>query len=312
MSRLARVEEGLLVLELPVAGIAGRAAGERELEKRIKERWPAGPSVVWSFTPFFSRMSELFPGAKWIFDAVDDWREQGQHDAKKEELSDHYVRIRENADTIFTVSSSLRNELFEKRKNAHWIPNGVDTSHFSAKNENTFPTALANLPKPVLGYVGIIQERVDANMLMETARAFPDASVALIGPVWRKDAAFKALEAEPNVHVLGPVSYDDVPGAISAFDVALIPHKVDAFTKTMNPLKLYEYLAVGKPVVTTPVAGLQGFEAGIRQAKTPEAFVEAVRESLKNPPEPQAQRGLVEGHGWDDRVEKMLKAAGME
>ncbi len=306
-ARHTSVEEDFSIIELPEAGIfKGPYAGEERLERLVLKRWPEGPDVVWCYTPFLSYLPYRFLQAKTVFDAVDDWREHTQFTARRAELEGRYKDIRDGYNAIFTVSESLRDGLFAKTK-AHWIPNGVDLTHFSRRPKEAWPANIAALPRPIIGYAGVIESRVDEEILSAIADAYPNGSLVLAGPVWRKDAAFKKLAARPNVHLLGAKPYADVPTILSACDIGIIPHKVNAFTKSMNPLKLYEYLAIGLPVVTTPIAGLTGFEKGVHVASTPAAFVDETQNALTQKKDPAVLRALVENHGWDRRVDRMLE-----
>ncbi|MCA9388079.1 MAG: glycosyltransferase, partial [Candidatus Andersenbacteria bacterium] len=281
------------------------------------KRWPDGPDVVWSYTPFLSRLAELFPEATSVFDAVDEWREHQAYQDRREELSEHYERIAQTYDTVFTVSQSVHQDLFANHTNATWISNGIDADHFAPfditrwdqEDKEGFMRAkrAQELPQPVLGYVGVIENRVDAELLTTVSEAFPGGSLVLVGPSWRKDTAWNELIAKPNVHVFGEVPYSSAPWVSSQFDVALIPHKVNKFTQSMNPMKLYEYLSMGLPVVSTPVAGLDGFDDGVRIATTPAEFVQAVQEAIQDVTPKAERRRLVQGHAWSDRVDRMFE-----
>jgi len=131
----------------------------------------------------------------------------------------------------------------------------------------------------------------------------------LAGPVWKK-AKTDRLKKMPNVHFLGPISYHDLPELYNYFDIGIIPHQITKFTKSMNPLKMYEYLACGLPVVTTPVAGTDQFRKFIKVAETRTDFIAALKHYLADPGdqvEKEKRRQAVRGHSWQNRLDRMFK-----
>src|SRR5207249_4443843 len=140
------------------------------------------------------------------------------------------------------------------------------------------PRELQHLPGPLLGFFGTLAPWIDTELLKQVARAFPHGSIVLIGPVWI-DCEIPNL---PNVHWLGPRSYADLPRYAAHFDVGLIPFRINTLTAYVNPLKLLEYLALGLPVVSTPLPDLSCFADVVHQATNHDDFVDQVRLALDN------------------------------
>lgn len=270
-------------------------------------------TVLWSYTPFASKEIKKFEGIS-VFDAVDNWIDHPSYTEHTETLEKHYSRIRKHANLIFTVSEGLV-DFFEKKETVYYIPNGVDATHFAptkAKPDVAVPKELAqrDAKRPLIGYHGVIQNRVNFSILKFLAEEHPEWDIAIIGPVWdevQKDVA--ELAKKSNVYTTGAVSYQDLPQYIQQFDVAIIPHKVDRFTQSMNPLKMYEYLAAGKPVVSTAVAGAEQFQDYITLAVSPDDFATGVAEMLNNDTPELIERRMTaaSAHSWESRVSVMLK-----
>lgn len=217
--------------------------------------------VLWSYNPYFvSYFDRLHGVSQKVFDTVDNWAVHPNFVNDAERLQKNYRYIDTNCDVIFTVAESLL-DLYPKNNNVHWISNGVDVAHFQNENiagsSEIFAT-LDLLTNPIVGYVGIVQKRVDFDLLKKIALIFPKYDFVFVGDVW-PDAGSEIVSDLSNVHFLGRVSYSELPAVLRRFSVGMIPHKVDEFTDSMNPLKLYEYLAAGLPVLSTPVAGVGDF-----------------------------------------------------
>lgn len=270
--------------------------------KHIK-KWidPQAEIIIWSYHPFFPEVFEYFPHAKTVFDAVDDWSSHPNYQAWRSELVKKYSSINTVAGTAFTVSPQLLS-LFPNHPNLHWIPNGVDLNFFSRPQN---PQEFSDLPQPFAVYAGIIQERLDVALLSSVAQSLPSVHFILAGPVW-ENLDIQKLEAEPNVRFIGPVPYTKLPNLFSRASLGIIPHHVNRFTQSMNPLKMYEYLAAGLPVVSTPVSGTEQFSQGVRVATTPTEFSLAVTQALHQPKTKKELQELVKNESWESRVTSML------
>ncbi|MBV9359054.1 MAG: glycosyltransferase, partial [Chloroflexi bacterium] len=172
------------------------------------------------------------------------------------------------ADLVIVTAETLRGPRAAYNPNTYWVPNGVDTAHFSAPARPA--EELRMLRRPVLGFVGGLAQWVDVGLLAEIGGARPDASVVLVGPISTDVGPLAGL---PNVHLLGPRPYADVPRYLAAMDVALIPFVSDAVTYHADPIKAYEYLAAGVPVVATDVPALRRLRPQVRVADSRARFL---------------------------------------
>ncbi|MFW9881715.1 MAG: glycosyltransferase [Candidatus Thorarchaeota archaeon] len=262
--------------------------------------------ILWSYFPMFTGYFDSIESNIKIFDTVDNWIEHHNFKDYKKRLRKNYNIINQKADLIFTVSQDLTN-LFPTNKNVHWISNGVDITFFQKTNVQCLMSNVKNIPHPIIGYVGIIQDRIDIDLIEYVAKNNSDKSIVLIGDIW-PDANVTNLKQEKNVHFLNRVEYKKLPKYIHQFDVAIIPHKVNKFTKSMNPLKLYEYLACSKPVVTTPIAGIEKFKDLIYVASSKEEFNNKIQEALQNNNEELEKKRFesVKNYSWQPRINQMM------
>jgi glycosyltransferase involved in cell wall biosynthesis len=158
---------------------------------------------------------------------------------------------------------------------AHHLPQGVNYEHFATRRD--YPPEMTSLRRPILGFAGGVSPCCDFGLLRSLAKAFPDASVVLVGPV---TVDLAAEQLPPNVHVLGNRPYAELPAYVQGFDVGLIPYLHNDWTASVDPLKLLEYLAAGIPVVATPIPEVQKYASVVRQGDTPDAFTSAVHSAL--------------------------------
>ncbi len=263
--------------------------------------------LVWSCNPMNVQWLNL-EGIK-VFDAIDNWAVHPSYQAYRERLLQNYRAIDRRADVIFTVSKNL-NALFPTCRRMCWIPNGVDIEHYEKQREIKVANyELGQIPKPIIGYVGVIQNRFDISLAQYLAQNNPNFSFVYIGPIWAeiKQEFFSRLGKYKNVFTLGPKSYELIPWYIHDFDAAIVPHKINDLTQSMNPMKIYEYLACGKPVISTPIAGSEAFGDLIYTAADYAQFNHCLRQAVDEPKQNAAKRlEFVKEHTWDKRVEGMF------
>lgn len=219
--------------------------------------------------------------------------------------------------TIRKYDIGVANSLFlsqflsQYNKNSFYIGQGCNLEHFNEANVTAPPPDLLAIPRPVIGYVGALSSiRLDINILLHIARARPAWNLVLVG---KEDAAFAAseLHALPNVHFLGGKHISTIPAYIKGFDVCLNPQLINDITIGNYPLKVDEYLAMGKPVVATNTEAMaQTFAGHVYLADRPEAYVRVIEQALSEdtPQRRKARKGLVATHTWDNCVNEIYKA----
>lgn len=266
-----------------------------------------GDFVVWSFFPFVGPYLKNLGQKLTVFEAVDNWLLHSSYTKQKNKLTAAYKIVKDEADLIFVVSENLLN-FFEDQPNVYWIPNGVDIKHYTKK----FPLInrdIADLKKPIIGYIGVIQEKVDLDLVEYLAQKNQDKSIVLVGPVWNEqDTSRQKLEKYTNIYFLGYKKYSEAPMYIQQFDIGIIPHKQTGFASSTNPMKTYEYLACGLPVVASQNIGTENTKDMIAVAQNKEDFNLKIDELLKNnsAEDKLKRQEFVRRFSWHNTVNKML------
>jgi glycosyltransferase involved in cell wall biosynthesis len=250
-----------------------------------------------------------------VYDVTDDWTTLRQTPRMSEltRLQDRDLCL--NADTVIVCSERLHQMKAPFAKRLHLIPNGVDAVHYDRVRDQSrsLPEETRAWKKPVLGYTGSIHaDRIDMDLIKALGRRLPHATIALIGPIMLSRAEQQQLEKIPNIRLTGPRSYEALPDYMRMFDVCMTPHLVTPFTESLNPIKLWDYLAVGKPIISTPVAGFRDYPEFVRLETDADGFARALGQALAESPElPERRRAEARRHSWDarlDAVEALIDA----
>jgi len=253
-----------------------------------------------------------------VFDAVDNWLEHPELNYAKREIKEGYEEIKKEADLIFTVSHSLKSFFEENRTNVYCIPNGVDINFFQIDRKGNIPRDIKNVSPPIVGYAGKIQERIDVSLMGFLAENLPGINFVFIGQIINRKT-IKSLLRYKNIHYLGDKHYSLLSYYLSCFDICIIPHKISRLTLSMNPIKLYEYLAAGKPVVTTDIAGAEIFKDCIVISKSKEEFLEGIKRYIDESKEGKnlsenVRKNISRSCSWHSKAKEMvgLMVKGME
>jgi glycosyltransferase involved in cell wall biosynthesis len=209
-------------------------------------------------------------------------------------------RLLEKSDIVIAVSDELCENKKSGKGFTRLLTHGVDVEHFAtASVPRQRPDALADIQGPIIGFYGLIDSHLDVEIIRGLLDWRPDWTVVLIGT---KRIDLGMLEARPNCRWLPAVPYAELPQYSAAFDVAIIPYVVNRHTNTANPLKLREYLATGKPVVTTAMAEVHRFRDHLRIATGPEEFAVQVGEALSDFVDPAIRQACLQGEAWSDKA----------
>lgn len=269
--------------------------------------------ILWLFRPGMLHLIELFQPRLVIYHVVDEYSAYpGLSPAQATRQRELDAQLTRRANLVFCTARSLVEAHKALNPNTHYLPNAVDYAAFQqALASQPPPSALQALSFPRLGFVGGINAKLDLDLLLALAKQHPRWTVVLVGPLGYglEAASWKRLQALPNVHWLGPVPPDQVPAVLAAFDVCLIPYRLNQQTRHINPLKVYEYLATGKPIVATPLPELAQFGSLVHLAGDPSAFARAVQTALAEAADPDAaarRQAAAAANTWDHRVERMV------
>lgn len=240
----------------------------------------AGRVIRWYYTPMMLPFSAHVPAACIVYDCMDELANFKNAPAALVALERDLFDV---ADIVFTGGHSLYEAKRHLHANIHPFPSGVDAAHFAqARTPGVDPADQRALPHPRLGYYGVIDERMDLELLEALADARPDWSIVMIGPVVKIDPA--DLPTRPNLHFLGNKPYGDLPDYLRGWNVALMPFAINDATRFISPTKTPEYLAAGRPVVSTPIVDVvrhYGALTGVAIAPTAAEFVAACDAALE-------------------------------
>ncbi|MBL8056560.1 MAG: glycosyltransferase [Anaerolineales bacterium] len=233
------------------------------LRRRLKQL-PGDELILWLSHPLQAWALDRFPERRLaVFDWTDDWSQYSQLPVQERaELEAATTRVLRGVDVVLAVSESLRARAAAVNPGTHLAPNATDFDLLSQSCDPIRPEAadLHGLPHPRVGYIGQIGENIDYALIRATAEARPAWSFVFVGPVWAtRQAEVDDLQRLPNVRFLGGRPHGQLADYLRGFDICWLPHLCNALTASMDPTKLYDYLASGRPIVSTPVAGTERF-----------------------------------------------------
>jgi len=263
--------------------------------------------VVFSFMPTFNDVLGNLDERAVVYYCIDDLT--GYDGVDKAWFQQEEERLLDLADCVIASSSELAAAFGERGHKAHYVPHGVDWALFrrAVEDDLPIPEDLRDIPHPRLGFYGFLSDEwVDYPLLKRLAAERPDWHIVLIGRP-KAGMDMQAIVPEANIHYLGLKPFEDLPAYTRHFDVGLVPFCLSALTLHSNPLKVFEYLAGGLPVVTTDIPELRAHADKVHIARRHEEFLGLCEAALaENAPDRREQRSrAVESCSWDDRVREI-------
>ena len=253
--------------------------------------------VLWYYTPMALPFTEQLDPSLVVYDCMD---ELSAFRGAPPTLVDEEERLLQRTDVVFTGGWTLFEAKRSRHPNVHGMPSSVDVAHFSrARHGAIEPADQATISHPRLGFFGVVDERMDLQLLRDVAASRPDWHLIMIGPVVKIDPA--DLPRRPNIHWLGARTYEQLPDYVGGWDVALLPFARNESTRFISPTKTPEYLAAGRPVVSTSISDVvrpYGEQGLVRIADSAPGFVSAVKALLT--------QGDGERSAWLTRVDDTL------
>ena len=273
------------------------------IDKKIKEIGFDTADIVIQDKPGLFFMREFINAGRWIYRATDDYSSMARG-AGSESIQRLEQQICRFADHVLVTSKPLQ-ELFSERYGIHSsvLRNGVDARHFTKKQPK--PEVYHNIQKPIILYVGSLDDRFDLSLLLETAQQSPDLHYMIVGP----GSAERIPDSIRNITALGALPYERIPGFMQHADIGILPLKLIDANHARSPMKIYEYGLCGLPVISTPLRELQSRnEEFITFAEEPEAFLERIRHSLKHREQlSRTARHSSQSHSWPSITKELLK-----
>jgi glycosyltransferase involved in cell wall biosynthesis len=281
-------------------------------------------SLAWSATHLWINAHEAASlldagiAAQSIYDITDDWTTFSGNQGHLKVVKHQDYKLCVEALQVIVCSD----QLFDDKRNLvepnrlHLIPNGVHADHYvtvTDRSRQLHPLTF-DWQRPVFGYTGTIHgDRVDVDLVAKIAKSNPNATIAMVGPNLLAGEDQMRLSKHSNIVFTGAMPYLELPDIMRAFDVCMVPHVMTPFTESLNPIKLWEYLAAGKPIVSTNVAGFRDFPELVHIADTVDGFLRnldmALTEDFSNTV---ARHAVAKSHSWDKRIDQVVQVLGVD
>lgn len=281
----------------------------REAMQDLNDNGEFDAPLLWYYSPMDSAWSlGQFRNRGIVYDSMD---ELSQFSGAPAALIDNEARLLSVADIVFAGGYELTQKKKQKHQNVHFFGCGVEYEHFARANDpdTVVPPDIDFIARPILGWFGVVDERVDYGLVGEVARERTDWSIAMVGPVVKVDPSL--LPHSPNLFWLGQRDYQVLPNYCKAFDVCIMPFAMNAATEFINPTKALEYMATGRPIVSTPVRDVvrQWSDLIYIAKNNKDDFVQKVGQAIDERNEQRIKRGidLAQQAGWDNTVRTMQK-----
>lgn len=280
-------------------------ASLRRAARRIGFQRP----LLWTYNPLVGHLAPRLRAEYLVYHCVDDMTAVPHAPAEAIAAADEDIARR--ADLILTTSPRLQQRFEKLRPRAtHYLPNVADYEHFSrARQPGKEPAELAAIPHPRIGFIGALSDyKVDFEMIAAVARQRPNWQWVLIGQVGEGQPETRLAGLDlPNVHLIGPRAYAELPDYLRGFDVATIPSRRNAYTDSMFPMKFFEYLAAGRCVIATRIPSLAEFSQVAELIDTPAEFIAALDRAANGAgPDPAAIEATARRYTWEWRIREML------
>jgi len=258
--------------------------------------------VLWCYPPTSRPFLDAVPHAIACYDCVDEYSAfPGAWITTTRKMERQLVK---GADAVFTTARSLYEDKKKFNKHTYFVPNVADFEHFNQATTAVPSRLVADLPRPILGFVGALNYKIDNDLLDELLELRPDWSFVFVGP--DRGMGTDRFIGKSNMHFLGRRKIAELPPIMAAFDVCIIPYLVNRYTRGVLPLKFFEYLATGKPVITSPLPELNRFQPMIDIAPSAEALVRAVERRMTEDPHREQRIAQAKENSWEQRINQML------
>lgn len=295
-----RLREGLLEED--------HIATQKEMLARFFIEHEISHYIFWYYTPMALPVSDHFNPSLVVYDCMD---ELSAFKFAPQSMKDREKELFRKADLVFTGGYSLYEAKKNRHPDVHPFPSSIDAEHFAtARLYTADPADQETIPHPRIGYFGVIDERVDLNLIEGIALRKPEWHIVMVGPVAKISP--DTLPKLPNIHYLGMKAYSELPSYISGWDIAMLPFAHNESTRYISPTKTPEYLAAGKPVISTPIIDVlrqYGRNGLVNIAGTPEEFVRVASMELENTDREEwfeKVNELLSHNSWDKTWQRMM------
>lgn len=275
----------------------------------ILKKYKFTDNLVWTYIPNVIDFLGVLDSRLLIYHCVD---ELSANPLIPDEIRQIEKKLLIRADAVFVTSKNLFNRKHKYNQNTYYFPNVTDFKHFNSayRKKISIPKELNDLKKPIVGFIGAVSDyKLDFELLKFISKELPDISVVIIGPLGEgeKSVDMNKILSAANLYYLGPKPYEILPKYLSSFDVCLLPNKINEYTINMFPMKFFDYLAAGKPIVSTNLPSLREFKEYFYLSSTREEFIRNIKTALKENDSNRVKKRikLASQYNWENRIEEV-------
>ena len=300
---------------LPFAQELNRKVLKKSVREGLMKLGLTRQPVAWLYNPLQLYYLGIADEQLSIFEIHDEYGVKGLR-GKDKKVNQLEIKMMKKVDIVFTTAKVLKQSKSKHRKDIHWFPNAANVKLFAQVQDTTttIADAVKLLKHPIVGYLGTIHKHTDIGLVKYVAEQRPEWSIVMIGqeedPVFAHSVLCREFRKLPNVHMIGYIPQEEVISYCKAFDVGIIPYRVDSrFNYFVNPLKIHEYTAMGKPVVTTRIPEVETYRDIVWIVDTPDEFVIAIEDAIKTNTSKYIKERLKysRNNSWDVRINGMLE-----
>lgn len=256
-------------------------------------------TVGWFYSPAFVGVLDELDFETVVYDCMD---ELTLFKGASPHLLEQENTLLASADMVYTGGKSLYESKTKKHHNVFCFPSSVDVEHFATPGNSTPPDDIRNIPAPVVGYYGVIDERIDLELLKRTVEKTPDASFVMIGPLCK--ITEEELPKADNIYYLGMKSYEELPAYLQCFDIAMMPFALNDSTRFISPTKTLEYMSAMKPIISTKIKDVvRDYSHCIMLVENESDFQKAIIRPAKDFEKAYAE--ILEKTSWDNTAARM-------
>lgn len=269
-------------------------------------RFGMSDSLVYSYVPYSHLAIKILGSKKVLYEKVDDLA-AAKGLVRRSTVDALERRLLKMSQLVIVTATKLKSILGNKHNSVHVIPNACEIEHFTKNTlESTEPQKLRAIPRPRIGFVGMLAYWIDLELIATIAKARPEWQFVFIGPV---SVDVSSLDHLDNIHFIGRVPYDYLPTYMAGIDVFINPYLRDDIAESCSPLKVFEYLAAGKPVVSVPMPEIMRFAPQLRIAESADQFIQHIDKLLTMRPAERTNlanqlRRMVRDDNWEDRFNR--------
>lgn len=313
-ANIEQVEENITVFQPRIGWESMTQELAPMLEDQFLEMGISDP-ILWFYSPMFIDIADTLSYSKIVYDCMD---ELSAFLGAPQSLLSKEEKLLQLSDVVFTGGKSLYESKRQRHANVHCFPSSVDEKHFKKvfKSSTPIPADISAIKPPVVGFYGVVDERLDLSLIDQIALKRSEVSFVIIGPVVKIDPA--SLPVRKNIHYLGKKDYADLPSYLKAFDIAMMPFALNNATRFISPTKTLEFMAAKKPIISTAIYDVvRDYSEVVSIVSSVEAFSTAITEYLEETESQcskreRKQEAVIAKTSWDRTASAMQRLISIE